>query len=84
MSITAVIMAIVGIVSAIFGALVMRPIAKSSGVKEGVQKQVEVQVAEQAKVTVQAVQERAHVDQVVNADSDDELDRRLSKHSRSD
>lgn len=84
MSLSAIIMAIIGIAGAIFGALIMRPIAKSSGVKEGVQKQAEAQLVEQAKATVQAVQERAHVDEVVNADSGDELDRRLSKHSRPD
>jgi len=84
MSLSSIIMAIVGIIGAIFGALIMRPIAKSSGIKEGVQKQAEVQVVEQAKAAVQAVQERAHVDQVVAADSDDELDARLSRHSRHD
>lgn len=84
MSLSAIIMAIIGIAGAIFGALVMRPIAKSSGVKEGVQKQADAQVAEQAKATVQAVQERTHVDQVVAGDDDAELDARLSKHSRPD
>lgn len=82
MSITAIIMAIIGLVSAGLGALIMRPIAKSSGFKEGVQKQAEAQQVEQSKAIVEAVQERAHVDQTVNTDSDDELDARLRKHSR--
>lgn len=82
MSITAIIMTIIGLVGAGLGALIMRPIAKSSGIKEGVQKQAEVQQAEQSKAIVEAVQERAHVDQTVNADSDAELDARLRKHSR--
>lgn len=84
MSLSAIIMAIVGIVGAIFGALVMRPIAKSSGVKEGVQRQAEVQQVEQAKATVKAVQERAHVDQVVAGDDDAELDARLQRYDRKD
>lgn len=82
MSITAIIMAIIGLVGAGLGALIMRPIAKSSGVKEGAQKQAEAQQVEQSKAIVEAVQERAHVDQTVNADSDDELDKRLSKYDR--
>lgn len=82
MSITAIVIAIIGLVSAGLGALIMRPIAKSSGIKEGVQKQAEAQQVEQSKAIVEAVQERAHVDQTVNADSDDELDARLRKHSR--
>lgn len=82
MSITAIIMAIVGLVGAGLGALIMRPIAKSSGIKEGVQKQAEAQQVEQSKAIIEAVQERAHVDQTVNADSDAELDERLSKYDR--
>lgn len=82
MSITAIIMTIIGLVGAGLGALIMRPIAKSSGIKEGVQKQAEAQQVEQSKAIVEAVQERAHVDQTVNAYSDTELDERLSKYDR--
>lgn len=84
MSITAIIMAIIGLLGAGLGALIMRPIAKSSGIKEGAQKQAEAQQVEQAKAIVETVQERTHVDQTVNADSDADLDRRLSKHPRPD
>lgn len=84
MSISAIIMAIIAIVGAILGGLIGHKAGKSSGVSEGVKKQVEVQQAEQAKAVVQAAQERKNVDEVVSADSDDELDARLSKHSRPD
>ena len=84
MSLTAIIGIIIGIVGAIFGALVMRPIAKSSGVTEGKAQASQTQQVEQAQATVQAVKERAHVEVAVADDSDAELDARLSKHNRAD
>lgn len=84
MSLTAIIGIIIGIVGAIFGALVMRPIAKSSGVMEGKTQASQTQQIEQAQATVQAVKERAHVEVTVADDSDAELDARLSKHNRAD
>lgn len=84
MSITAIIMTVIGIVGALLGALVMRPIARSGGVTEGKAQASQTQQIEQAQATVQAVKERAHVETTVAADSDDELDARLSKHNRAD
>ena len=84
MSLTAIISIIIGIVGAIFGALAMRPIAKSSGITEGKAQASQTQQVEQAKATVQAVKERAHVEATVADDSDAELDARLSKHNRAD
>lgn len=82
MSITAIIMAIIGLVGAGLGALIMRPIAKSSGMQEGMQKQTESQRAEQEKAAIQSIKDRVNVDKTVGADSDDELDARLSKYDR--
>lgn len=84
MSLTAIIMTIIGIVGAIFGALVMRPIARSGGVAEGKEQASQTQQIEQAHATVQAVKERADVETTVATDSDAELDARLSKHNRTD
>lgn len=84
MSITAIIMTVIGLVGALLGALVMRPIARSSGVTQGRAEASQTQQVEQAKATVQAVKERAHVEATVATDSDAELDARLSKHNRAD
>jgi Na+-translocating ferredoxin:NAD+ oxidoreductase RnfG subunit len=84
MSLTAIIMTIIAAVSALLGALVMRPIARSGGVTEGKAQASQTQQVEQAQATVQAVKERAHVEVTVATDSDSELDARLSKHDRAD
>ena len=84
MSLTAIIMTVVGLIGALLGALVMRPIARSGGITEGAARASQTQQVEQAKATVHAVKERAHVEVTVAADSDAELDARLSKHNRAD
>lgn len=84
MSITAIIGIIIAAVSALLGALVMRPIARSGGVTQGRTEASQTQQIEQAKATVQTVKERANVESTVAADSDAELDARLSKHDRAD
>ena len=65
MSATAIIAMIIAGVSALLGALAMRPIAKASGRKEGAQQATQEQQVTQAKATVEAVKERADVDQKV-------------------
>lgn len=84
MSLTAIIGIIIGLAGAILGALAGHRIGKSSGVTEGKVQASETQQVEQAKATVQAVKERAHVEVTVATDSDVELDARLSKHDRAD
>ena len=84
MSLTAIIMATVGLIGALLGALVMRPIARSGGITQGVEQASQTQQVEQANATVQAVKERANVEATVATDSDAELDTRLSKHNRAD
>lgn len=84
MSITAIIGIVIAAVSALLGALVMRPIARSGGVTQGRAEASQTQQVEQAQATVQAVKERAHVEATVAVDSDAELDARLSKHDRAD
>jgi len=84
MSITAIVGVIIGVVSAILGALVMRPIARSGGVTEGKAQASQTQQIEQAQATVQAVKERAHVETTVATNSAVELDERLSKYDRPD
>lgn len=84
MSIEQIIIGVISIVSAIIGALVMRPFAHSAGKSQGRTEASQTQQVEQAKATVQAVKERAHVEITVAADSDAELNARLSKHNRPD
>jgi hypothetical protein len=84
MSLTAIIMTIIGIAGALLGGVLGHRVGKAQGVSTGVQQQVQTQQVEQAKATVQAVKERAHVEVTVAADSDSELDARLSKHDRPD
>lgn len=84
MSITTIIMMIIGVAGAIFGGLLGHRVGKSSGVAEGVTQATQTQQIEQAKATVQAVKERAHVETTVAADSDAALDARLSNYDRPD
>lgn len=84
MTIGSIIMLVVGIISAIVGAIAGRSIGKSQGKKEGVEEQKQTQTIEQAQATVKSVKERSNAEATVSADSDDELDLRLSKHSRPD
>lgn len=82
MSITVILAAIGGLISMIAGIFIGRPIFKASGRKEGAEQAKSEQQVEQAKVIVEAVQERNHVEANVAADSDDELDARLQKYDR--
>lgn len=82
MSITAIIALIIAVVSAALGALVMRPIAKSTGRKEGAEKANQEQQITQAQATVKAVQERSDVDQKVATTSRADIDRELSEFDR--
>lgn len=84
MSMTAIIAMIIAGVSAILGALVMRPIAKASGRKEGAKLATQEQQVTQAKATVEAVKERADVDQKVASTPRADIDRELSEFSRPD
>lgn len=84
MSITAIAALIIAAVSALLGALVMRPIAKSSGRKEGAEQANQEQQITQAQATVKAVQERSDVDQKVAATPRADIDRELSEFSRPD
>lgn len=84
MSLTAIIMMVIGIGGAILGALIGHPFSKAAGKSQGAAEATQTQVVAQAKITVQAVQERAHVETQTAAASDADLDRELSAHSRPD
>lgn len=77
-----IIMAIIGVIGALFGGMAGHAIGKSSGKSEGAAEATQTQVVEQAKATVQAVQERTNVEAKTAVASDDDLDRELSKHDR--
>lgn len=84
MSLTAIIALIIAAASALLGALVMRPIAKASGRKEGAEQANQEQQITQAQATVKAVQERSNVEQKVAATPRADIDRELSEFSRPD
>lgn len=84
MSITAIVALIIAAVSALLGAVVMRPIAKASGRKEGADQANQEQQITQAKEVVKATQERASVDQKVAVTPRADIDRELSEFSRPD
>lgn len=82
MSIAAIIALVFSIVGALVGALITHPISKAEGKKEGAKEANADQQITQAHATVKAVQERAHVEIEVAADTDSALNDRLSKHDR--
>lgn len=84
MSIAAVIAIIIAAASGLLGAFFGHGLGKSSGRKEGEVAAAQKQEVTQAKEVVKAVQERAHVEAEVSADSDDELNQRLQRHDRTD
>lgn len=69
---------------ALLGALFGNRLGKSAGRKEGAAQAVQEQQAIQAKEAVKAVKERQNVEAEVAADTDAELNARLSKHNRAD
>jgi hypothetical protein len=84
MSITTIIMFIIGVGGAILGAMIGHPFSKASGKSEGAAQAVEKQEVVQAQATVQAVKDRSSVEAQVATDSDAALDQRLSKYDRPD
>jgi len=82
MSLTVIFLAAVALIAALIGGITGKAIGRSSGRKEGADQAKAEQQVEQAKIIVEAVQERNHVEANVAADSDDELERRLQKHDR--
>jgi hypothetical protein len=84
MSLSMILAAIGGLIALIAGIFIGKPIGKSQGVREGAQQVQQQQEIIQARETVQAVQERAHVEAEVAVSDDDDLDRELSRHSRPD
>lgn len=82
MTLSAIIAIACAVIGALFGGALIHPISKSSGRKEGEQQAQQQQEIIQAQEAVKAVQERAHVEAEVAADTDDELDARLSRHNR--
>lgn len=69
---------------ALLGALFGNKLGKSTGRKEGAAQAVQGQQVTQAKEAVKAVKERQNVEVELAADTDAELDARLSKHNRAD
>lgn len=84
MSITAIIMMIIGVGGAILGAVIGHPFSKAAGKSQGVAEATQAQAVEQAKATVQAVQERNDVDAKVAATPRAAIDSQLSEFSRPD
>jgi hypothetical protein len=84
MSITAILMLIIGAVAALFGGMAGHGLGKSSGRKEGATEAIQQQEIIQAKATVHAVQERNDVETKIAATPRDDLDRELSEFSRPD
>lgn len=84
MSITAILIGIGALIAAIFGGVAGHGIGKSSGRKEGAQQAQAQQEIIQAKAITESVQERQHVEAEIRSAADDDLDSRLSKHSRPD
>lgn len=84
MSLSAIIAAVVGLVVLIAGIFIGRPIGKSQGITEGAKHAAHRQEIIQAREAVKAVQGRANVETEVGAAAGDDLDDRLSKHSRPD
>lgn len=82
MSLMGIIMLVIGAIAALFGGMAGHAIGKSSGKSEGAAEAAQTQVVEQAKATVQAVQERTNVEAKTAVASDDDLDISLSKHDR--
>lgn len=84
MSITAIVLAVGGILMAILGALIGHPLSKSAGRKEGAQQATQQQEIIQAKETVKAIQERADVEKKVADSPRADIDRELSEFNRPD
>jgi hypothetical protein len=84
MSLTAIIMMIIGLGGAILGALIGHPFSKAAGKSQGAAEATQTQVVEQAKAVVAATQERVNVDQKVAATPRADIDSQLSEFSRPD
>lgn len=82
MSLAAIIGIIIAFVSAVLGAFLGNARGKSVGKKEGAAQAKSEVILEQSQNAAQAAKERTDVEIAVAADSDDDLDRRLSKHDR--
>ena len=84
MSLAAIIGIIIAVASAILGAFVGNARGKSVGKKEGAAQAKSEVILEQSQNAAHAAKERTDVEIAVAADSDDELERRLQRHSRPD
>jgi len=84
MSITVILAAIGGLITLVAGIFIGRPIFKDSGRKEGAEQAKAEQQVEQAKVIVEAVQERNHVEANVAVTPRADLDCELREFSRPD
>ena len=84
MSLAAIIGIIIAVFSAVLGAFLGNARGKSVGKKEGAAQAKSEVILEQSQNAAQAAKERTDVEIAVAADSDDDLERRLQKHSRPD
>lgn len=82
MAITQIILAAVAAIAAIIGVFFGKAIGKRQGKQEGVKEAEQTQKVQQAEAITTAIKERSHVETQVAADTDDELDRRLSRYDR--
>jgi len=84
MSITTIIMMVIGVIAAIFGGIAGHGMGKSTGRKEGAEQAAHQQEVIQAKAVVEATQERSNVDQKVAITPRADIDRELSEFPRPD
>lgn len=84
MSFEAIAALVIALIGAMLGAFIGNARGKSIGKKEGAAQAKSEVILEQSQNAAQAAKERTDVEIAVAADSDDELERRLQKHSRPD
>lgn len=84
MTLTQIILGAVAAIAAIIGAFLGQAIGKKQGKSEGAKEAEQTQKVQQAEAITIAIKERANVETQVAADTDTELDRRLSKYDRAD
>lgn len=82
MTIGSIIMLVIAAVCGMFGFFGGHAAGKSSGRKEGAEQAKAEITSTQNQAAAKSAQERTHVEVAVAADSDDDLERRLSKHNR--
>lgn len=82
MSLSAIIMVLIGLAYAVVGALLGHAHGKSSGRSQGRDQAKAEQASAKNEKSAQAARERINAEVEISSTDDDELDRRLSEHDR--